>query len=91
MKFAKVDRAVIGARNYRTCRRQKFIEDFLNSGLMCAEVHWTKEDGYSTVDAVTNALYKAAKYWKAPIAVVRRKDKIYLIRTDMEETTERES
>lgn len=81
MEFVKVD-YVPGKGAYAVCKRQADLECFMKQNIKVAKITgWEAEYKNSTSAAET--IRSTAKRFKLPITAMKRKDEVYIIRTDM--------
>lgn len=81
MTFVKVEGGVPEVKRCRYKLGDK-LKEFVSMNTKCAEVNF-RDHEYKDVMSCYTSLYKAAKIFCMPVDVVKRGDKIYLIRTDM--------
>ena len=81
MKFTKVDKSKVYEQKPVHKLKAVFIE-FMSLNIEVAEVTFQKGE-QANINSAWKSLWQGSKRWAVPVKVVKRKDKIYLIRTDM--------
>lgn len=81
MRFTVVDEKEFKERCEKKQLKYAFME-FMNMKVKVAEVNYTEFD-YKNLDSAYNTLQKAAQRLCVPVQVMRRKDSIYFVRTDI--------
>lgn len=81
MRFTKVEKTD------EICRMPKRelkseLTEFMQMNIKCAKVTYG-ENEYTNPQSAYASLFKAAKWHAFPIKVIKRKNNVYLIRTDM--------
>ena len=81
MRFTKVEKIEDACRLPKSVRKAELTE-FMNMNIKCAKVTYGASE-YTTPQSAYTSLFKAVKRYAFPIKVFRRKNEIYLMRTDM--------
>ena len=79
MKLVPVDEKLLGG--YRTTSNKQLIDDFIESGMKCAEVEgFTQQDAKSCA----SSLYQTIKRYRVfNVKAIMRKDRVFLIREEL--------
>lgn len=80
MKLVPVDKNVVGGW-YSTTGNKKIIDEFIESGLQCAEVEdYTQNSAESCVASLKQTI---KRYRVFNVRVTRRKNRVFLIRDEI--------
>lgn len=82
MRLTVVDRSELGRLSYKRCKLQSLFDEFI---AMDTPVVRVDAHEYKNASACYGTLNRWAKKWTNNVAVMLRKNSVYLVRKDMED------
>lgn len=82
MRLTVVDKSELGRLSYKRCKLQSLFEEFI---AMDTPVVRVDSHEYKNANSCMCTLVVAAKKWAPNVAVMLRRNSVYLVRKDMED------
>lgn len=84
MKIVPADESKV-LKNYKRCKNQKILEEFVDSGLKCVEVlGWKQKNAYQCAASFNRSIKRFKLY---NIQAISTNGRVYLIHTDFAKNT----